>query len=121
VVKKEPNLMVHMSGVDIPDDYNIQEAWDKACRAFAHMAQADLTASPRLSVDEVLEEIRRKQDDDEEKHKKYRAAKDVISKTGNFIMVLGGIAAQGASMVSIYSDRGGDDGDDDDDVFAEIF
>ncbi|KAL3490234.1 hypothetical protein BJX62DRAFT_252146 [Aspergillus germanicus] len=88
-----------MSGADIPEDYNIQEAWDKACRAFARMTQADLTASPKLSVDEVLEDIRRKQDDDEEKHKKYRAAKDVISKTGNFIMVLGGIAAQGASMV----------------------
>lgn len=91
-----------MSGVDLPDDYNIQEAWDKACRAFARMTQVDLTASPKLSVDEVLEDIRRKQIDDEEKHKKYRAAKDVISNTGKLIMVLGGIAAQGASMVSIF-------------------
>ncbi|KAL5332733.1 hypothetical protein BJX70DRAFT_407031 [Aspergillus crustosus] len=88
-----------MSGPEIPHDYNIQVAWDTACRVFARMAQVDLTVAPKLSVDEVLEEIRRKHDDDEEKHKKYRAAKDVISRTGNFIMVLGGIAAQGASMV----------------------
>ncbi|KAL3441276.1 hypothetical protein BJX65DRAFT_313949 [Aspergillus insuetus] len=95
-----------MSGVDIPEDHNIHEAWDKACRAFARMTQADLTESPKRSVDEVLEEIRRKQDGDEEKHKKCRAAKDVISKTGNFIVVLGGIAAQGVSMVFAPSSLG---------------
>jgi hypothetical protein len=90
-----------MSGDDIPDDYNIQEAWDKACLAFSRMTQVDLTAAPKLSVDEVLEDIRGKQIDDEEKHKKYKVAKDVISKTGKLITVLGGIAAQGASMVRI--------------------
>ncbi|KAL4949385.1 hypothetical protein BDW69DRAFT_188353 [Aspergillus filifer] len=63
------------------------------------MTKVDLTASPKLSVDDVLDEIRRKQEEDDKKQNKYRAAKDVISKTGNFIMVLGGIAAQGASMV----------------------
>ena len=69
------------------------------------MTQVDLTASPKLSIDEVLEDIRRKQIDDEEKHKKYRAAKDVISKTGQLIMALGGIAAQGISMVSTFTSR----------------
>ncbi|KAL4969541.1 uncharacterized protein BDV14DRAFT_209818 [Aspergillus stella-maris] len=87
-----------MSGVELADDYNIQEAWDKACQAFSRMTKINLTASPKLSVDDVLDEISRKQDEDDKKQNKYRAAKDVISKTGNFIMVLGGIAAQGASM-----------------------
>ncbi|KAL4940945.1 hypothetical protein BDV06DRAFT_12388 [Aspergillus oleicola] len=88
-----------MSSIEIADNYDIQEAWNKACQAFARMTKVDLTASPKLNVDDVLDEIRRKQDEDDEKHNKYRAAKDVISRTGNFIMVLGGIAAQGASMV----------------------
>lgn len=93
-----------MSTVEIQDDYNIQEAWNKACNAFAQTAKVDLTVSPKFTVDEVLDQIRSKQDEDDEKHNKYRVAKDVIAKTGNFIMVLGGIAAQGASMVSdIYA------------------
>lgn len=89
-----------MADVEIKDDYNIQEAWNKACQAFAHTAKVDLTASPRFSIDEVLDQIRKKQDDDDEKHNKYRVAKDAIAKTSKFIMLLGGIAAQGASMVS---------------------
>ncbi|KAL2841266.1 hypothetical protein BJY01DRAFT_257114 [Aspergillus pseudoustus] len=88
-----------MSTVEIADDYNIQETWNRACQAFARMTQADLTSSPKLSVDQVLDEIQRRQDDEDEKHNKYRAAKDAIRKTGDFLLVLGGIAAQGASMV----------------------
>lgn len=99
-IRQNPLVVVHMSAVEITDDYNIQEAWNKACQAFAHTAKIDLTASPKFSVDEVLDQIRKKQDDDDEKHNRFRAAKDVIAKTSKFIMVLGGIAAQGASMVS---------------------
>ncbi|KAJ5392597.1 hypothetical protein N7509_008087 [Penicillium cosmopolitanum] len=84
---------------DIPDDYNIQEAWNKACQAFAQTAKVDLTKSPTFTVDEVLDQIHQKQQDDDEKHNKYRVAKDAIAKTSKFIMLLGGIAAQGASMV----------------------
>jgi hypothetical protein len=84
------------------DDYNIQDAWDRACGAFAQTANVDLTKSPKFTVDEVLDQIRTKQDADDEKNNKYRAAKDVIGKTLKFITVLGGIAAQGASMVSTF-------------------
>lgn len=86
------------------DDYNIQDAWNRACGAFAQTAHVDITKSPKFTVDEVLDQIRTKQDADDEKNNKYRAAKDAIGKTLNFITVLGGIAAQGASMVSTFID-----------------
>lgn len=89
-----------MSAVEIKDDYNIQEAWDKAREAFARITKVDLTTPPKLTVDEILDQIRIKQDADDEKNNKFKVAKDVIGKTLTFITVLGGIAAQGASMVS---------------------
>ncbi|KAJ5519706.1 Tetratricopeptide-like helical [Penicillium fimorum] len=88
-----------MSAVQDDGPYNLQEAWDKACTSFAKTAKIDLTTTPKFSVDEVLDQIRVKQDDDDEKNNKYAAAKDVIGKTLKFITLLGGIAAQGASMV----------------------
>ncbi|KAJ1712025.1 hypothetical protein NYO67_5777 [Aspergillus flavus] len=88
-----------MSAVDVEDDYNIQEAWERACGAFAQTTKVDLTTSPQFTVDEVLDQIRIKQDEGDEKNKKFKTAKDVIGKTLTLITVLGGIAAQGASMV----------------------
>lgn len=89
-----------MATVQDEGEYNLQEAWDKACTSFAQTTTVDLTTAPKFSVDEVLDQIRAKQDDDDEKNNKYRAAKDAIGKTLKFVMLLGGIAAQGASMVS---------------------
>ncbi|KAB8224412.1 hypothetical protein BDV33DRAFT_233369 [Aspergillus novoparasiticus] len=88
-----------MSAFPVEDDYNIQDAWERACGAFAQTTKVDLTTSPKFTVDEVLDQIRIKQDDGDEKNKKFRTAKDVIGKTLTLITVLGGIAAQGASMV----------------------
>ncbi|KAJ5154944.1 Tetratricopeptide-like helical [Penicillium coprophilum] len=85
-------------------EYNLQEAWEKACTSFAKTAKIDLTTAPKFSVDEVLDQIRAKQDDDEEKNSKYAAARDAISKTLTFVTLLGGIAAQGASMVFAPAD-----------------
>ncbi|KUM59605.1 hypothetical protein ACN42_g7534 [Penicillium freii] len=83
----------------VDNDYNLQEAWDRACTSFAQTAKVDLTTTPKYTVDQVLDQIRTKQDEDDERNNKYKTAKDVIGKTLNFVMVLGGIAAQGASMV----------------------
>lgn len=90
-----------MSAFEVKDDYNIQEAWERACGAFAQTTKVDLTTSPKFTVDEVLDQIRIKQDEDDEKNTKFKTAKNIISKTLTLITVLGGIAAQGASMVSI--------------------
>ncbi|KAJ5811489.1 hypothetical protein N7474_007790 [Penicillium riverlandense] len=87
------------------DDYNLQEAWDTVCRSFAKTTMVDLTTKPKYSIDQVLEQIRQKQDDSEQRNIKYKVAKDVISKTLNFIKVLGGIAAQGASMDGLWMRR----------------
>jgi 2-phosphoglycerate kinase len=95
-----------MSAFAVEDDYNIQEAWERACGVFAQTTKVDLTTSPKFTVDEVLDQIRMKQDEEDEKNKKYKTAKDVIGKTLTLITVLGGIAAQGASMVSTL--MGGD-------------
>ena len=81
------------------DDYNLQRAWDEVCQSFAKTTKVDLTITPRYTIDQVLDQIRQKQDDDEQRNVKYKVAKDVISKTLSCIEVLGGIAAQGASMV----------------------
>lgn len=91
-----------MDTVQDHGEYNLREAWDKACASFAQKTKVDLTITPKYSVDEVLDQIRAKQDDDDEKNNKYRAAKDAIGNTLKFIMLLGGIAAQGASMVSAH-------------------
>lgn len=90
-----------MSAFEVKDDYNIQEAWERACGAFAQTTKVDLTTSPKFTVDEVLDQIRIKQDEDDEKNTKFKTAKNIIGKTLTLITVLGGIAAQGASMVSI--------------------
>lgn len=87
------------------DDYNLQAAWDTVCRSFAKTTSVDLTATPKYTIDQVLDQIRQKQDDDEQRNAKYKVAKDVISKTLSCIEVLGGIAAQGASMVRISLTR----------------
>lgn len=96
-----------MSAFEVENDYNIQEAWERACGAFAQTTKVDLTTSPEFTVDEVLDQIRIKQDEDDEKNKKFKTAKDVIGKTLTLITVLGGIAAQGASMVSTLNERRG--------------
>jgi hypothetical protein len=93
-----------MSAAEVKEEYNLQEAWDRACGSFAQTAKVDLTAAPKFSIDEVLDQIRTKQDEDDEKNNKYKVVKDVIGKTLTFITVLGGIAAQGASMVGCLLD-----------------
>lgn len=83
------------------DDYNIKAVWETACSSFAKTTSVDLKSTPKYTIDQVLDQIRQKQDDDEQRNAKYKVAKDVISKTLSCIEVLGGIAAQGASMVRI--------------------
>lgn len=89
------------------EDYDLKKAWDEACDAFAKTASEDLKTKTKYTPDQVLEQIRAKQDKDEEKNAKYRVAKDVLSKTLDCIDNLGNIAAQGASMVRSLQWKGG--------------
>ena len=89
-----------MANTEVRDDYNLQEAWTRVCGSYTNTTGGiDLTKPPKYTPDEVLEQIRLKQDDDEERNAKYQAARDVIEKTLYCINILGGIVAQGASMV----------------------
>lgn len=88
-----------MSKVAETKDYDLKKAWDDACDAFARTSGEELKVKTKYTPEEVLEQIRAKQEKDEEKAAKYRVAKDVLSKTLDCIDNLGNIAAQGASMV----------------------
>ncbi|KAJ5726251.1 uncharacterized protein N7483_007608 [Penicillium malachiteum] len=88
-----------MSTKDPKEEYNIQETWERVCASFAESTKINLTDSPKYTPDDVIEQIRARQEEEDEKNAKYKAAKDAIGKTVKCIMLLGGIAAQGASMV----------------------
>ena len=83
----------------VKEEYDLRKAWDEACDAFQQSASDDLKTKPKYTVDEVLEQIRAKQEKDAEKSAKFRVAKDVLTKTLDCIDSLGNIAIQGASMV----------------------
>lgn len=83
------------------DAYDLKLAWENACDAFAKTSGEELRVKTKYTPEEVLEQIRAKQERDEEKAAKYRVVKDVLSKTLDCIDNLGNIAAQGASMVSM--------------------
>lgn len=89
--------------VNKPEAYDLKIAWQNACDAFAKTSGETLTVKTQYTPEEVLEQIRKKQEKDEEKAAKYRVVKDVLSKTLDCIDNLGNIAAQGASMVSLMS------------------
>ncbi|PYI31182.1 hypothetical protein BP00DRAFT_446803 [Aspergillus indologenus CBS 114.80] len=63
------------------DEYNLQEAWERVCRSFAQTIKADLTTAPKYTIEET-----------------------VIDKTLAFVKLLGGIVAQGASMIEHRKD-----------------
>jgi hypothetical protein len=94
-----PGQNFTMSGNTTKDDYDLQKKWNEVCDSFARTTKEDLSKHPKFTPDEVLEQIRLKQDRDEAKNAKYKAAKDILSKTLDCIDNLGNIAAQGASMV----------------------
>ncbi|RAK80020.1 uncharacterized protein BO72DRAFT_525692 [Aspergillus fijiensis CBS 313.89] len=81
------------------DEHNLQEAWERVCRSFAQTTKVDLTTAPNYTIEEVLEWIRVREAEDLERNAKYKEGKAVIDKTLAFVKVLGGIVAQGASMM----------------------
>jgi fungal STAND N-terminal Goodbye domain len=90
-----------MSSKFAEDKYDLEKAWDDVCTSFAKATDKNLRDHPRYTPEEVLDQIRAKQDKDEEKNAKFKAAKDALTKTLDCINNLGGIVAQGSSMVSV--------------------
>ena len=75
-----------------------EKAWMDARKSFAKATGKELAQQP-MSPAQVLEQIHLKDERDEEKAAKYKTARNVLDKTLTLVTTLGGIAAQGASMV----------------------
>jgi len=82
-----------------PDDYDLQQSWADVLQAFAQTAKIELRPDRLLTPEDVIAQLKAKRDKDEADNAKYKAVKDVLSKTVTCIQTLGGIAASGASMV----------------------
>ena len=85
------------------DEYDLRAAWEKACQSFATTTKIDLLQGKVNSPEEVISQLKLKRQEDEEKKAEFKVLKDVLGKSLVFIQNLGGIAAQGAGMVRIFS------------------
>ena len=94
-----------MSNSLAKDEWDLQDAWDKACKSFAKTTGADITKRPNLSPTDVLNQIRAKQDKDDADSAKFKVAKEVIGNSLVCIQNLGSIIAQGAGTVRSPSPR----------------
>ncbi|KAI9719483.1 MAG: hypothetical protein M1828_006190 [Chrysothrix sp. TS-e1954] len=91
------------------DDFDLQEAWDRACASFAKTAEGkcglkdvDLGKGPidRRTPTELVDQIAAHKADNEEQQAKHRTARDVVSKTAKCVQTLADLAAQPASSAS---------------------
>jgi len=79
---------------------SLKDLWDDAEKKFQKITKKSLKASSQKKLDDVLRELECKyaeKDSDEESYK--RQAKAMIQNVLTCIKILGGIAAQGASVV----------------------
>ncbi|EXJ82410.1 hypothetical protein A1O3_06223 [Capronia epimyces CBS 606.96] len=83
------------------NEYDLQEAWEQACRSFATTAHVDinLLQGRALTPDDVVAQLKLKRHADEEKKAQYKVLKDVLGRTLVLIQNLGEIASSAASMV----------------------
>ncbi|KLJ08852.1 hypothetical protein EMPG_15719 [Blastomyces silverae] len=86
------------------DGKDIEQMWREALVEFHKLSGHDPKKFTELSVDDVLGKINQRKELDDKKAAKYGKAKDVLDKTLTCIQTLGGLAAQGASMVFGPSD-----------------
>lgn len=83
------------------DDYDLQEAWDKACRSFATTTNSDVNPlqGRTQTPEDVLMQLKLKRHADEEKEAEYKVLKDVLGRTLVLVQNLGNIVSSAASMV----------------------
>ncbi|KAL2433848.1 hypothetical protein ABEF95_011185 [Exophiala dermatitidis] len=81
------------------DEYDLHEAWDKACRSFAATTGIDLSQEKPKSPEAVAAQLKLKRHADEKKQADYQVLKTVVEKTLLLIQNLGGIVSSAASMV----------------------
>ena len=81
------------------EDYDLQRAWQDVLQSFAKQAKIELRPDRVLAPEDVIAQLKSKRDKEEADGSKYAVVKDVLGKSLACIQTLGGIAAQGASMV----------------------
>ncbi|PGH12190.1 hypothetical protein AJ80_06810 [Polytolypa hystricis UAMH7299] len=81
------------------DEEDLDQMWKEALVEFHKLSGRDPKKFTHLKVEDVLGKINQKKESDEKKSAKYAKAKDILGKTLTCIQTLGGLAAQGASMV----------------------
>lgn len=88
------------------DDLDLNVAWQEACESFARTTKIDLRAVPSPTAEQVIAKFNTRKAKDEKEHAKLNAAKKIALKTLTCVVNLGGIAAQGASMVNSHPSSG---------------
>ena len=84
------------------DDFDVDRMWRNVQAEFQRTCQRTLNAKQQnLSVEDVVASLTKVNEKDEKKAVRYKNAKDVLTKTLKCVQLLGGLAAQGASVVSI--------------------
>lgn len=89
-------------------DLSFDGMWTQAETRFLKITNKNLRAAPKRSLDDVVKDLEaRYSDKDSDDESAKSRAKEWIGNVLNCINLLGGIAAQGASMVGRihYSDR----------------
>lgn len=78
---------------------NLDSAWEDACVAFRQVAGIDLKTERPPTADDIRARFDAKKAKDAEEDRKVEKVKAIFRKTLTCIDRVGGIAAQGASMV----------------------
>lgn len=90
-----------MAETELEQELDLDQLWIQAQLDFQRMFPGrDPRYLPVLKVEDVIGMISQKKETDEKSGAKYKVAKDVLAKTLKCIQNLGGLAIQGASMVS---------------------
>ena len=93
----------HTNGASSSHEIDLNEEWRKAWEAartdFLATHGKDLGGRQVESPEDVLDSIRSKRERDDEDNAKHKEAKNIIRNVLSLVQLLGGLAAQGASIV----------------------
>lgn len=84
------------------DDYSFKAMWEQAQLRFQERTSKSLRSATGQSLEDVMKELERKYPEDnifQAPNGSQSNAKDIVRNVLNCISILGGIVAQGASMV----------------------
>jgi hypothetical protein len=90
------------------DDYSFKAMWEQAQLRFQERTAKSLKSATGKSLEDVLKELEQKYPEDnifQAQNGSQSNVKDIVRNVLNCINILGGIVAQGASMVRMQFQR----------------